>query len=93
MKELFRIKFDHHDVYSDDSEGAHSVRAYRMYTLGAKGLIDDEMLTPKKMRLKDDKIIVDFEEWGIRHVFAYTDDCELFYRDKPKRNEETKTSS
>lgn len=53
-----------------------------LYTLGATGLVDGELLTPKKITVKDDKIIVEFEELGIRHEFTRTDDVELFYRDK-----------
>lgn len=44
--------------------------------------LNSEALTPQKIVLKDNIIVVYFEELGIRHEFARTDDVELFYRDK-----------
>lgn len=85
MKEIFRIKFDKHKT----DEG---INVYRMYTLEATGLVDDELLTPQKITIKDGKVIVNFKELGIKHVFAYTDDCELFYRDKIKTEDADKTT-
>ena len=55
------------------------------YTLGRTGLVDDEMLTPLKITLRNNKITVAFEELGIKHVFTYTDDVELFYKDKEEK--------
>jgi len=75
MKELFRIKFA---KYINEQ----GIPCYTMYTLGGTGLVDGEKLTPIKITLRGGKIIVNFAELGIKHVFAYTDDVELFYRDK-----------
>ena len=78
-KEIFRIKFDHHKT----DEG---VNVYRMYTLGMTGLVDDEMLTPQKITIKDNKVKVVFEELGIQHVFTMDDKTEVYYRDKAKKD-------
>lgn len=74
-KEIYRIKFA---KYLNEN----NIPCCMLYTLGATGLVDGELLTPKKITVKDDKVIVDFEELGIRHEFTRTDDVELFYRDK-----------
>lgn len=74
-KEIYRIKFG---KYTNEN----GVPCCMLYTLGATGLVDGELLTPKKITVKNDEVIVDFEELGIRHEFTRTDDVELFYRDK-----------
>ena len=83
MKELYRIKFDK----STTEEG---VPRYMQYTLGMPGWIEGELLTPLKIRKVKDRIIVDFAELGIQHNFAFKEDTELFYRDKPKQEENEK---
>ena len=82
MKELYRIKFDK----SVTEEG---VPRYMQYTLGMPGWIEGELLTPLKIRKVKDRIVVDFAE-GIQHNFAFKEDTELFYRDKPKQEENEK---
>jgi len=74
-KEIYRVKFS---KYINEQ----GIPCYTMYTLGGTGLVDGEELTPLKITLRGGKITVNFAELGIKHVFAYTDDVELFYRDK-----------
>jgi hypothetical protein len=79
-KEIYRIKFGKFKT-------EQGIPAYTMYTLGGTGLVDGEMLTPQKIIVKGDKIIVRFAELGIQHIFAYDPkDVELFYREKQKKN-------
>jgi len=78
-KEIHRIKFN---KYTNEQ----GIPCYTMYTLGGTGLVDGEKLTPIKITLRGGKIIVNFAELGIKHVFAYTDDVELFYRDKTEED-------
>ena len=86
-REIYRIKFGYHYVSSNDTEGYHKDRICTMYTIGMTGFVDGEMLTPLKITLKGDKVIVRFAELGIQHVFAYNpNDVELFYREKVKKN-------
>lgn len=79
MKEVYKIKFS--KWFNEQN-----VPCYTMYTLGAPGWVDGELLTPKKIRIKDDTVIVFFEELGIQHKFAVKDDLEVFYRDKVKKD-------
>ena len=60
------------------------------YTLGRRGLVDDEMLTPQKITIVKGKIRVEFEELGIVHEFTYSDDVEIYRRNKDA-NETTDT--
>jgi hypothetical protein len=50
--------------------------------------VDGEYLTPQKITVKDGRVRVVFKELGIIHEFTFTDDCELFYRDKIKKENE-----
>ncbi len=84
MKEIWRVKFNKHSYeIATESEGFHekTIR-YMVYTVGVTGEVDGEYLTPIKITLTKGRVRVDFLELGIRHVFGYTDDVELFYRDK-----------
>lgn len=77
-RELYRIKFDK----SVTEEG---VPRYMQYTVGSEGWIDGQLLTPQKITLRNKRITVTFEE-GVTHNFAFTDDCELFYREIKKED-------
>ena len=83
-KEIYRVKFS---KYINEQD----IPCYTMYTLGRTGLVDGETLTPLKITLRGGKITVNFAELGIKHVFAYTDDVELFYKDKTKEDAEETT--
>lgn len=85
-KEIFRIKFGHHEIETNNAEGHRKLLAYRMYTLGESGDVDGELLTPQKITIKDNKVKVVFEELGIQHVFTMDDKTEVYYRDKIKRD-------
>lgn len=78
-REIYRIKFGKFTT-------EQGIPACTMYTLGGTGIVDGEMLTPQKITVKDDKIIVKFVELGIIHVLPYSADVELFYREKQKKN-------
>jgi hypothetical protein len=84
MKEIFKIKFDK----GKTDEG---VPKYMQYTLGATGLVDGELLTPQKITIKRDRVVVLFAELGITHEFAFTDDIEIYRRDKTKEDASTTT--
>ena len=83
QKELYRIKFD-------KSKTEEGVPRYMQYTIGMPGWIEGELLTPLKITKRKDRIIVDFSE-GYQHNFAFTEDTELFYRDKPKEDADKTT--
>jgi hypothetical protein len=78
-REIFKIKFDK----GKTDEG---VPKYMQYTIGATGLVDGELLTPQKITIRKERVIVEFAELGIQHNFAFTPDVELFYRDKVKED-------
>jgi len=51
------------------------------YTLGVPIMGSGVLVVPLKIELKDNKIITTFDN-KTSHVFHYTEDCELFYREK-----------
>jgi hypothetical protein len=79
MREIFKIKFDK----GKTDEG---VPKYMQYTIGATGLVDGELLTPQKITIRKDRVVVLFAELGITHEFAFNDDVEIYRRDKPKED-------
>ena len=85
--EIYKIKFNKFVEESNNAEGSYKTQRHMQYTLGVTGLVDGELLTPVKIKLKDDKVIVFFSELGIRHEFTRTADVEIFYRDKVKKDE------
>jgi hypothetical protein len=85
-REIFRIKFDKHKT----PEG---INCYRLYTLDMTGEVDGEYLTPQKITVKDGRVKVTFKELGIIHEFSFSDDVELFYRDKVKKDAEQTTDN
>jgi len=75
MKEIYRIKFGRWV----NEEG---IPCYTMYSLDATGMVDGELLTPQKITIRNNRVKVEFGELGIIHEFAFTDDVEVFKRDK-----------
>jgi len=75
MTEIYKIKFNKY-INQD------GIPCYTLYTLGMQGWIDGEFLTPQKITIKKERIIVEFEESGIRHEFTYDNTVEIFRRDK-----------
>lgn len=73
--EIFRVKFS---KYINEQ----GIPCYMMYTLGGTGIVDGELLTPKKITIVKQRVRVEFEELGIIHEFAFTDDVEIYRRDK-----------
>jgi hypothetical protein len=80
-KEIFKIKFD-------KGKTEEGVPTYMQYTLGATGLVDGELLTPQKITIIKDRVVVLFVEMGITHEFTRTDDVEIYRRDKQDKTEE-----
>lgn len=83
MKEIYKV------IYSK-YRNEQGIPCHMQYTLGATGLVDTEWLTPLKITLRKERIKVEFAELGIQHEFAYTDDVEIFRRDKPKEDKNLK---
>ncbi len=81
-REIFRIKFD-------KGKTEEGVPKYMQYTLGATGLVDGELLTPQKITIRKQRVIVEFTE-DVWHEFAFTDDVEIYRRDKLKTEENEK---
>ena len=79
MKEIYRVKFD-------KSKTEEGVPRYMLYSVGATGLVDGELLTPKRITVRKERVIVEFEELGIIHEFAFTPEVEIFKRDKKKQD-------
>jgi hypothetical protein len=92
MKEIFRIKFGHHEIETNSAEGHRKILAYRMYTIGEVGDVDGDFLTPKKISIIKDKVRVEFKEFGVVHEFTYTDDVELYKRDKQVKTDAEQTT-
>jgi hypothetical protein len=84
MKEIYKVIYGKY-------KNEQGIPCHYQYLLGVRGLIDDEWLTPKKIIIRDKRIRVGFEELGIVHEFAYTDDVEIFRRDKIKTDAEQTT--
>jgi hypothetical protein len=82
MKEIYKVKFNKYLT-------AEGVPSGTMYTLDCPGWVDGEMLTPQKITIKDERVIVEFKELGIRHEFAFTPDVEIFRRDKHAKEIQT----
>jgi len=79
MTEIYRIKFN-------KWINEQGIPCYTFYTLGAKGWVDGEYLTPQKISIKKGRVIVEFEELGIRHEFSNSPDVEIFRREIQKEN-------
>jgi len=75
MSEIFKIKFNKYT-------GENGILCYTLYTLGAPGWVDGEFLTPQKITIRKERVIVEFVELGIRHEFAFDSSVEIFRRDK-----------
>ncbi len=83
MKEIFKIKFD-------KGKTEEGVPKYMQYTLGATGLVDGELLTPQKITIRKQRVIVEFTE-GVWHEFAFTDDVDIYRRDKTEKDADKTT--
>ena len=83
-REIFKIKFD-------NSKTEEGVPRYMQYTLGATGLVDGELLTPQKITIRKLRVVVEFAELGITHEFAFTDDVEIFRRNKVEEDADKTT--
>lgn len=75
MTEIYKIKFNKY-------HNEQGVPCYTLYTLGVNGYVDGEYLTPQKISIRKERVIVEFAELGIRHEFEYSKDVEIFRRDK-----------
>lgn len=74
MTEIYKIKFHQY-------RNEQGIPCYTLYTIGKGGYVENEFLTPKKITIKKERVIVEFEELGIKHEFFFSDDVELFRRD------------
>jgi hypothetical protein len=86
MKEIYKLK-----VKKFTNE--QGIPVVQRYVLGTTGDVDGEILTPVKMTVRKDKVVIRFAELGIIQEFAMSADVEVFKRDKVKEDENTRTDS
>jgi hypothetical protein len=79
MKEIYKLK-----VKKFVNE--QGIPVVQKYILGATGDVDGESLTPEKITIRKDKIIISFAELGIIQELFMTPDVEVFKRDKIKED-------
>lgn len=78
-QEIFSIRFNK-CILKDDIH-------VTTYTLGVPIVGSGVMVVPLKIELKEDKITTTFDN-KTSHVIHYTQDCELFYRDKETKKKD-----
>ena len=84
MKELYSIRFAHVRTDKDIFSTTYTIDVPCFFR-------GREPITPKKITLKDKHITVQFSD-NTSHVLWYTEDVELFYREKEKPKTDGKIS-
>ena len=93
MREIFMIKFLSDFNTFDLSCGKPDVKRIPItYVIGKPTTdVNGEELTPQKITIRKLRVVVEFAELGITHEFAFTDDVEIFRRNKSEEDADKTT--
>jgi hypothetical protein len=78
--EIYKIKFG---SFTDKDGVPH----WTIYAIGFPGYVHGEVVTPVKIKLLFDKVLVTYDD-GRTHEFLRTSDCEIFRRPVKEKEEE-----